>query len=229
LLLGEKMIKKIVFTLLTGILFYPEGNLWSSQEMTPQKAFEQLIKGNHRYVQDKLEHPNRTIDRREALTSKQEPLAIIVGCSDSRVSPEIVFDQGIGDLFVVRIAGNVIGPIEQASINYGAEYLHASLIFVLGHENCGAVKAVLQKQTGDIEPIAEKIETALKDNKVFFSSNPLENAIKANVRGVIETLRKDKILERLLKEKKIEIVGGYYQLESGKVELCCDRLPSNSI
>ena len=194
------------------------------QDMTPKAAFDALMKGNDRYVADKLEHPNRSGDRRESLKSKQEPFAIIIGCSDSRVSPEIVFDQGIGDLFVVRVAGNVIGPIELASIRYAAEYLHSSLIFVMGHENCGAVKATLQHQTADIEPVAEKIEAALKANKIAFAPNYLEKAIKANVKWIIQELRKEKSLEKLIREKKLDIAGGYYQLESGKVELCCEAL-----
>ncbi len=195
-----------------------------AQEMTPKAAFDNLITGNQRYVADRLEHPNRSGDRRESLKSKQEPFAIIVGCSDSRVSPEIVFDQGIGDLFVVRIAGNVVGPIELASIRYAAEYLHSSLIFVLGHENCGAVKATLQHQTGDIEPVAEHIEAALKAGKIAFAPSSLESAIKANVRWVIQELRQEKALAKLMEEKKLEVVGGYYHLESGKVELCCEAL-----
>ena len=105
------------------------------QKITSQEAIERLKAGNERYVEDELEHPHRDSDRREALTSKQNPFAIIVGCSDSRVSPEILFDQGVGDLFVVRVAGNVIGPLELDSIDYAALYLGSVCILVMGHEN----------------------------------------------------------------------------------------------
>jgi carbonic anhydrase len=188
----------------------------------PQVALKQLLEGNERYTNDKLLHPNRTTARREALTKSQAPFAIILGCSDSRVSPEIIFDQGIGDLFVVRVAGNVVGPIELASVEFSAVTFGSSIILVLGHENCGAVTAVLNHQTKDIEPIAVKIEAALQENqKIKFSENPLENAIKRNVIAVVKQLRSNDVLSKLIDQKKIEIVGGYYQLASGKVELCC--------
>lgn len=216
--------KKIaLFFCLLFVFFHPfRLKADSNNGMSPKKAFQQLMSGNARYTADKLEHPNRTIERRKSITAKQEPFAIIVGCSDSRVSPEIIFDQGIGDLFIVRVAGNVVGPIELASIEYAVEDLHSSLVFVLGHENCGAVNAVINHQTKDIESIAEKIETALRNNKIIFSKNPLENAVKANVRWVIQELKKNELIEKFIKEKKIEVVGGYYHLTSGKVELCCE-------
>jgi carbonic anhydrase len=190
--------------------------------MSSQEALKKLLDGNERYTADHSLHPNRNAERREEVSTKQEPFAIIIGCSDSRVSPEIIFDQGVGDLFIVRVAGNVIGPIELSSVLYSVEYLHSSLIFVLGHESCGAVQAVLSHQTQDIEPIAAKIEKAIRKNKINFSSNPLENAIKANVHWVVQDLANKPIISKLIQEKKLEIAGGYYHLGSGKVELCCD-------
>lgn len=191
-------------------------------KMTPEKALEQLMNGNKRYTQDKLLHPNRDQERREALTAKQTPFASILGCSDSRVSPEIVFDQGIGDLFVVRVAGNVIGPIELDSLDYSIEYLNSSLIFVLGHENCGAVSAVLAGMTKDIEAVAIQIEPAIEKAKKM-PGNALENAIKANIRMVVNQIRKSETIARFIAEKKVDVVGGYYNLATGEIELCCDR------
>ena len=186
-----------------------------------KEALERLMKGNERYSKDRLIHPNRSQARRESLSEMQAPFAIVLGCSDSRVSPILVFDQGIGDIFEVRIAGNVAGPIEVASVEYAAKFLGSSLIFVLGHENCGAVSAVLKGQTQDIEPVADKIKEALKIEQKL-SDNALENAIKANVHNVVKQLRAIPFIAQLIKEKKLEVVGGYYKLESGKVELCCD-------
>jgi carbonic anhydrase len=126
----------------------------------------------------------------------------------------------VGDIFEVRVAGNVVGPIELASVEYSAKFLGSSVIFVLGHENCGAVKAVLSGQTKDIEPVADKIIEALSGkNKSEIS---LENAIKANVRNVVNQIKSHGPISKLINEKKLEVVGGYYRLESGKVELCCD-------
>lgn len=188
---------------------------------TPSEALKALMAGNERYTKDMLAHPNRSQERRESLTDTQNPFATVLGCSDSRVSPTLVFDQGVGDIFEVRLAGNVVGPVAMASIEYSAKYLGSKLIFVLGHENCGAVDAVLKGQTADIEPIAVKIQEALKANQKF-SDNPLENAIKANVSNSVRLLREHPPLAQLIKEKKLEVVGGYYHLQSGKIEICCD-------
>jgi carbonic anhydrase len=187
----------------------------------PKDSLKALMAGNERFTKDMLEHPNRSQERRESLTDTQNPFATVLGCSDSRVSPSVVFDQGIGDIFEVRIAGNVVGPVALASVEYSAKHLGSSLVFVLGHENCGAVNAVLKGQTADIEPIADKIQEALKGAQKF-SDNPLENAIKANINNTVKLLRNHPPLAKLIKEKKLEVVGGYYHLQSGKVEICCD-------
>lgn len=185
-----------------------------------------LIDGNERYVNDKFEHPNRGQDRRDALTSSQAPFAAVIGCSDSRVSPTLVFDQGVGDIFEVRVAGNVIGPVVLASVEYAVDILGSSIVLVLGHENCGAVKAVLAGQGKEIEPIGTKIETALKE---FGKGNQTatEEAIKANIRYAVQELRENPAIKPLIEQKKVEVVGGYFRLSSGKVELCCD-LPATA-
>lgn len=188
-------------------------------EINPESALQRLIEGNERYVNDKLLHPDRTRYRRESLTVSQAPFACIVGCSDSRVSPEIVFDQGIGDLFVVRVAGNVIGPIELDSVDFSGQVLGSSVILVLGHENCGAVNAVLEGQAQGIPAVAKLIEPAVAESKNVKGGNPLENAVKTNVRLVVEQLKNSSIIKQLIQEKKIAVVGGYYNLGSGKVEL----------
>lgn len=181
-------------------------------------VLQRMMQGNERYVQDRLLHPDRTQFRREELTSSQAPFAIVVGCSDSRVSPEIIFDQGLGDLFVVRVAGNVMGPVELDSVEFAAAYLGSSLVLVLGHENCGAVTAVLKGQTKDIEAITELMSPAIKDiNKNEI--NALENAIKSNVNSVVTLLKNSSVLKKLIEEEKLIVVGGYYHLGSGQVEL----------
>jgi len=188
-----------------------------------KESLSKLLQGNDRYVKELLVHPNRSQERREEVSQAQYPFAVIVGCSDSRVSPIIVFDQGLGDLFEVRVAGNVVGPIEIASVEYAALHLHSSLIFVMGHENCGAVKAVLANQTQDIEPIAERIQAAI--NAIpGAGKGSLEMAVKANVIATVKQLRENPGIAKLIKENKIRVAGGYYHLETGKVELCCDLL-----
>ncbi len=180
---------------------------------TPKESLDRLVEGNKRYAKDRLLHPNHSTDRREEVKEKQNPFAVILGCSDSRVSPEILFDQGIGDLFVVRDAGNVAGPIELDSIEYSVKYLGSSLILVLGHQSCGAVTAVLDGKTSDIEAVANLIEPAIKGAKT------VEEAIKANVRSVVAQLQKAPLIKKLISEKKLACIGAYYHLGSGKVEL----------
>ncbi len=189
-----------------------------NKPLLPKSALETLVEGNERYINGKLLHPNRCQESRDSVVDLQKPFATILGCADSRVSPEIVFDQGIGDLFVVRVAGNVVGPIELDSIEYSVLYLKSSLVLVMGHENCGAVTAVLNKNTKDIESISNLIEPAVEASKKL-EGNPLENAVKTNVRMVVEQLKNSKELAGCVKNGSLEIVGGYYELRSGKVEI----------
>lgn len=186
-------------------------------KVAPEEALQKLIDGNKRYMQDILEHPRRDEERRQEVKSLQEPFAVIVGCSDSRVSPEVIFDQGIGDLFVVRVAGNVVGPLELDSIDYGTAVLHSTVVLVLGHENCGAVQAVLAGQTKLIESVADLIKSGVKDCRDC--AQDLPRATKFNVQHVVAALKKTPILKKLIDEKRLLIVGGYYHLGNGNVEI----------
>lgn len=203
---------KILFALLLNC-----GITLGFAQISPETAFKRLQEGNVRFCSDKSIHPDRTAEKRLETTTKQEPFAAILGCSDSRVSPEILFDQGIGDLFIIRVAGNVAGPIELASVEYAALYLHSSLIVVLGHQNCGAVKAVLDGASKDIEPIAELITPAIKDAKKQ-KGDLLTNSIKENVEDVVEFLKNNPSLKEKISSGELMIKGGYYNFETGKVE-----------
>ena len=187
--------------------------------LSPQEALSRLLEGNQRYVNDELEHPNRTSERREATLAQQTPFAVIVGCSDSRVSPEIIFDQGIGDLFIVRVAGNVIGPLELESIEFATFALKSVLILVLGHENCGAIKAVIQGKTEEIPALALIIGPAVKGAKDHDPAGVLKAAIKANALHMKDLLFRSGKLGKLAKKKEIDIEAAYYNLQTGEVEL----------
>lgn len=188
------------------------------ENITPGKAIELLMAGNQRYVNDQPEHANRNQDRRLALIETQKPFATILGCSDSRVSPEIIFDQGLGDLFIVRVAGNVLGSTEMDSIHFAVLVLNSAAILVLGHENCGAVQAVLNNQAKGFNAIAEKITPAIS-NIQRNQPGALKEAVKANVKYVVSQLKKSPELGKLIDQKKLDIVGGYYNLSTGEVEL----------
>lgn len=200
----------LLFSLLSALEAY------ETPSMRPMHALERLMQGNRRYVEDKLLHPNRTQESRENVADKQRPYAIILGCSDSRVSPEIVFDEGIGDLFVVRVAGSIEGPIELESIEFAAYQLQSALIVVLGHEGCGAVHAVMEHRIQGIETIAAAIEPAIRAS-LGMPGDPLENAIKSNVRLVVDQLKNAPLIKSLIAEGKLEVVGGYYSLLNGVV------------
>lgn len=185
----------------------------TSFAMDPSEALDLLKQGNARYTQDQSTYANHSMDRRKETKAGQSPFATIVGCSDSRVSPEIIFDQGLGDLFIVRVAGNVVGPIGQDSIDYSVSYLGSSLVMVLGHEACGAVTAVVKGKTEDIENIAKLVKPAVKNIQ------NIEQAIKANVRWTVSQLKENSLIKELMAEGKIDVVGGYYHLGTGQVEI----------
>lgn len=205
------MIRSITYFVITTLL--PSATLVAKE--SPSWALEQLIEGNDRFVKSMLLHPNRGEEERTSTVAGQTPFAVILGCSDSRVSPEIIFDQGIGDLFIVRVAGNVLGNIELESLEYAVFYLGATLIIVLGHENCGAVQAVLDGHTKDIENIAMLMQKALSSIK---STRPsLETAVKTNAAYVADQLRQNKAIAKLITQGQVLVVDGYYELGSGRV------------
>jgi len=215
------MLSRIALILLgVSILMRPQ----VEAGVTPDAALQRLIEGNRRFVKDELIHPDRTLDRRLASAQRQKPFAIILGCSDSRVSPEILFDEGIGDLFVIRVAGNVLGPLELDSIDYSVIVNESSLIVVLGHENCGAIQAVLSGNTADVQAIAALITPNIacaKDQP----GNLIENAVKENVRAVQQQLEKSRVVSQYIKEKKVRVVGGYYNLTTGHVDFLTPAPP----
>ena len=186
--------------------------------MTPDEALKALMDGNQRFSQEKSLHSDRTSERRQEFITKHTPIATILGCSDSRVAPEIVFDQGIGDLFIVRVAGNVVGPLEQDSIEYSTLYLNSSLLMVMGHENCGAIGAVLAGTTKDIESVAELLAPAAEATKKE-TANRLEATVKTNAKMIADQLRKSPVLSDLVAKKKLAVVAAYYNFHTGKVEL----------
>jgi len=186
----------------------------------PADAISKLKEGNGRYTSGNLQHPGQTAGRRMELATSQHPFAIIVSCSDSRVPPEIVFDQGLGDLFIVRVAGNVINEEGLGSIEYSVDHLGTRLILVLGHQSCGAVKAAREtiaakgKAPGHIESLVMAIKPAVEAT----AKDDLDTTIKANVKRVVEMLRSSTpILKAIVDSGDILVFGGYYSLDTGAV------------
>jgi carbonic anhydrase len=183
---------------------------------SPADALKLLLEGNQRFVDGKPLHPNQDPTRRAALAGGQQPFAAILSCSDSRTAPEIVFDRGLGDLFIIRNAGNVPGRLAMESLLYTTAYLGTPLILVMGHTKCGAVDATLSGQTGDIPETAKEIEPAVAKSKSM-PGDPLDNAISENVRLAVQKLSTWTPLAKMIKAGNLQIVGAVYHLDSGRV------------
>ena len=215
--------------------------------ISPADALARLKEGNGRFIAGNMQHPHESSDerafiaknsyenpdamslgmtseqaakRRAELTKSQHPFAIILSCSDSRVPPELVFDEGLGDLFIVRVAGNVLNNEGLGSIEYGVDVLGARLIVVLGHQSCGAVDAAMKtvaakgKAPGHIQSLV----TAIKPVVDAMPKADLETTIKGNVKHVADALRASApILKGKVDSGDIQVVGGYYTLDSGAV------------
>lgn len=187
-----------------------------------RNSMRSLKDGNTRYVAGKSLHPRQDAARIKEVAPKQSPIAIVISCSDSRVPPEIVFDQGIGDLFVVRTAGNVLDGIGIGSVEYAAEHLKVPLAIVMGHKRCGAVTAAAAggEAQGHIKNIVNAIAPAVREaKKTCGASDLVEEATRANIKMVMDDLKNSSpILDNLVKEGHLSIVGAYYDLDSGRVE-----------
>lgn len=182
---------------------------------------QRLIDGNKRFAESKAEHINQSAERRTELAKGQKPFAVVVTCSDSRVPPEIIFDQGLGDLFVIRTAGNIVDDIGLGSIEYAVEHLGVQLIVVLGHEKCGAVDAAVKggHAEGHIQNLIEAIRPVVEKEKKN-KGDLLDNSVKANALRVVRQLNSSKpILKEFVHEKKLTIVGARYDLDDGVVTI----------
>src|SRR5213596_1495213 len=190
------------------------------QAVAPAEAISKLKEGNGRYASGNLQHPGQTTERRAELAKSQHPFAIIVSCSDSRVPPEIVFDQGLGDLFVLRVAGNVIDDHSLGSIEYAVDHLSVQLIVVLGHQRCGAVKAA--KETiaakGEAPAHIQSLVTAIQPAVEATVQGDLEATVRENVKNVVQALRSSApVLKTKVDSGELKVVGAYYSLDTGSV------------
>lgn len=201
-----------------------------TKSVAASEALKKLIDGNHRFSTHHMKHPDETVARRVNLAHHgQHPFAIVLSCSDSRLPPEIIFDAGLGDLFVVRVAGNIADDAVIASIEYAAEHLGAKLLIVMGHENCGAIHAAITHQNEGhlptlvtaIQPAVEQVQRNQRSGKPAAESAQFHELVaKANVETVSARLRaSEPILAHLVAEKKLVVRGAYYHLASGKVSL----------
>jgi len=214
---GKLVLSAIVIVAIAGWVF-------ADRSVTGSGSIEDLLSGNMRCVEGRFQQKQSGDDYRKELTKGQKPHAVVVTCSDSRVSPEIIFDQDLGHIFVIRTAGNVVDSIEIGSIEYAVEHLHAPLIVIMGHESCGAVKAAIEhkgKPEGNIGEILMKILPAVKQAKASYKAGDdlAYSATVGNIRNVAKEIKaRSKIISREAEEGKVQIIGTYYSISSGKVE-----------
>ena len=202
------------------------------------EALERLREGNRRFVYEVRRGDTRMSQaRRTELAAGQEPFAIVLGCSDSRVPAEIVFDRGLGDLFVIRVAGNIVAPSQVGSVEFAAERYHTRLVVVLGHSQCGAILATLEElqqptanQSRNLRSIVDRVRpsvegllaTRLKDDPDAL----VREAVRANVRASVDHLRHGSdVLEQLIQNEGLVVVGAEYSLETGVVEFFDGVIP----
>jgi carbonic anhydrase len=187
---------------------------------TTDAVLSELENGNLHHQKHQYSHPHQSGARQRELTGGQHPHAIVLACADSRVPPEIVFDQGLGDLFDVRVAGNIASDAEIASIEYAVEHLHARLVVVMGHQSCGAVAAAIEggEAPGHLPALIEAIRPAVEDARKM-SGDLSTNAVRRNVERVVARLRASgPVLEPLVASGELRIVGAVYALDTGRVE-----------
>ncbi len=194
------------------------------------EALTRLREGNRRFVAGQSSSALSSSARREALVAGQEPFAIILGCSDSRVPAELVFDQSFGDLFVIRVAGNIVAPSQVGSVEFAASRFGTRLVVVMGHTQCGAISATLEELQGGatnqsrnlrsiVDRVRPSVESLLTGRRQQSTDDLVREAVRANVRASVNHLRHgSELLEKLIQETSLLVVGAEYSLETGVVD-----------
>ncbi|MFI9052055.1 carbonic anhydrase [Streptomyces sp. NPDC053427] len=192
---------------------------------TPAAAFARLMDGNRRWVSGDLQHPDRDPDRRQFVAQAQEPFGAVLSCIDSRVPPELLFDTGLGDLYVMRTGGEAVGPVVTGSVEYGPLTSATPLIVVLGHQRCGAVKAAYESLRddkplpGNLQAIVKALQPAYAEAARKGGADPVDTMTRAQVTLTANDLRSNQDLAPLVKKRALAVVGAYYSLDTGKVEV----------
>lgn len=193
--------------------------------MSADQSLKLLLEGNQRFVAGKLEHPNQTPARRAEVAKGQHPFASVLACADSRTPPEIIFDRGLGDIFTVRVAGNVADKVVIESLDYSVKHLGVRTVMVLGHRRCGAVIAAVDGHEGtadqDVGPMLTELRPAVAASKGE-AGDPVENAVRENVKLVVKNLATSEELSAMVKSGELKIVGAIYDLDTGTIEMLKD-------
>ncbi|WP_331963867.1 carbonic anhydrase [Candidatus Binatus sp.] len=190
--------------------------------LSAEQALKLLLEGNQRFVAGKLEHPNQTPARRAELARGQHPFAAVLACSDSRTPPEIIFDRGLGDIFTARVAGNSADQVVIESLDYSVKHLGVRVVMVLGHRRCGAVTAAVESYDNEnVGPMLKELYPAVRATRGM-PGDPVENAVRENVKLVMKNLAASQALSAMVKSGELKIVGGIYDLDTGTIEMLKD-------
>jgi carbonic anhydrase len=210
------------FTLMGAVLSQvPMMGAIAAPNIAPALAYKTLMEGNQRFVQGRARGPHRSVDRRTELAVGQRPIATILSCADSRVPAELLFDQGLGDLFNVRVAGNIVTPEVLGSLEYAVELLETPLLMVLGHERCGAITAAVKGQPvpGHIGDFLDELQTAVRQTKDQ-PGDPIDNAVTANIAIQIkQILKQSTLISQRQTSGQVTVIGGRYDLDTGLVTI----------
>jgi carbonic anhydrase len=192
----------------------------ADNNVLPAVALQMLIAGNLRFVSRLRQDPNQDLARVTEVAQTQRPFAAILGCADSRFPAEIIFDRGIGDLFVCRVAGNVATPEEKGSLEFGTLVLGAKVLMVVGHENCGAVKAAIAglPVPGQIGSLIDSIRPAVESSRNL-PGDRVANAVRANIRLQAQRVKQSPVISQLILQGRLLVVGGYYDLDTGAITI----------
>lgn len=193
----------------------------NSENLSAEEALEKLVQGNKRFVELEQKHPDEDKKRRKEMLKGQHPFVVILSCSDSRVPPELIFDQGLGDIFEIRNAGNVLDEHVIGSIEYAVMHCGVKLIVIMGHQDCGAIAATLSgvSETKYIKSLEDSIQPAVEDCKKKGLEVNSDNVVKAHVQQDInELLSQDTELVKYMKEHNVKIIPAYYHLDTGVVD-----------
>lgn len=216
-----KIIKALILSL--GILSFAAcGNTSKTIKTpeTPEEALAALVEGNQRFVDGEMINPNADMERVAETAPHQEPFAAVVGCSDSRVPVEVIFDQGVGDIFVIRTAGNNVGgDMVMGSVEYAVDHLGVKVLLVLGHSSCGGVTSAITpgEHSGSVGHLLHHIQTDIPD--YVGKTDLLAEAIEAHTYSQVETLLQNEIVAKSVKEGKLILKAAHYDIATGKVTI----------
>ncbi|MCU0333647.1 MAG: carbonic anhydrase [Chitinophagaceae bacterium] len=222
-LLGVRTVVFLLFTLVFPLLVWQVYISVQTARRQHTGLLQSIMMGNRRFASGTAIHPHSSRQYMHAVSKEQHPTAVVVACADSRVSPELVLDKGIGDLFVIRTAGNMLGELELGSIEYAVEHLQVHLIMVMGHERCGAIKALVEggEAHGHIKTLIDSLQQEPEIEEVSITDpQRLEHCVRANILHQVRyILTNSPLIKEGVKSGTLQIAAAYYDLDSGRMEL----------